>query len=60
MGTNAAVDEMPTNLEAAAAEFARRAEAAYVAKRGGTVPAQAALNVYLWAFNRFIANPEAA
>lgn len=47
-----------TNLETAAADYARRKEAAYIAKRGGRVPASAALGVYLWAFNRFTANPE--
>ena len=49
-----------SNLEHAAADYARRKEAAYVAKRGGSVPPNAALNVYLWAFERFLANPEVA
>lgn len=47
-----------SNLEHAADGYARRKEAAYVAKRGGAVPPRAALNVYLWAFDRFMANPE--
>jgi hypothetical protein len=49
-----------TNLEAAADAYAKDKQAAYVAKRGGSVPVKAALDVYLWAFNRFVANPDAA
>lgn len=49
-----------SKLEAAAERYARRKEAAYIAKRGGSVPAGAALNVYMWAFNKFMANPEDA
>lgn len=46
-----------TNLEAAAEAFAQKKQAAYIKKRGGSVPAKAALDVYLWAFKSFIANP---
>jgi hypothetical protein len=49
-----------TNLEAAAEAYAQKMQAAYVAKRGGSVPANVALGVYIWAFNRFMQNPEAA
>ena len=49
-----------TNLEAAAEVYARRMEAAYIAKRGGRVPVKVAFDVYCWAFNRFVANPEAS
>lgn len=49
-----------TNLEAAADAYAQQAVAKYVAKRGGSVPLNAAFNVYMWAFNRFVANPEIA
>ena len=54
------VEAPMSNLEHAAADYARRKEAAYVAKRGGAAPPNAALNVYLWAFERFMANPEVA
>ncbi len=47
-----------TNLETAAELYAQRKQAAYVAKRGGRVPALAAFEVYVWAFNRFISNPD--
>lgn len=48
------------NLEAAATAYARRMEAAYINKRGGRVPVNAALGIYIWAYDRFIANPEIA
>lgn len=51
---------MQTNLEAAAEQYAQRKQAEYVAKRGGSVPASAAFNVYVWAFNRFLAKPDEA
>ncbi|WP_164898552.1 hypothetical protein [Mesorhizobium sp. M7A.F.Ca.MR.362.00.0.0] len=47
-----------TNLEAAAEAFAQNEQRKYVEKRGGAVPWLAAFNVYVWAYNRFIANPE--
>lgn len=47
-----------SNLEIAADHYAKQKQASYIAKRGGSVPAKAALDIYLWAFNRFIANPE--
>lgn len=47
-----------TNLEASALDYARRQERAYIAKRGGSVPIAAALNVFMWAYNRFLSNPE--
>ena len=49
---------MANNLEAAAEAYARKMERAYVVKRGGRVPTNVAFNIYLWAFNRFLANPE--
>lgn len=49
-----------SNLEAAADAYAKQKQAAYIAKRGGSVPAKAALDIYLWAFNKFVANPEVA
>ncbi len=49
-----------TTLEAAAHAYASKAQQAYVAKRGGTVPVRAAQSVYDWAYSRFIASPEAA
>ena len=48
----------PSNREAAAAASARAAEAAYIAKRGGSAPPRAAQNVYDWAFRRFMATPD--
>lgn len=47
-----------SNLEAAAEIYAQRKQASYVAKRGGRVPAKAAFDVYVWAFNRFVSNPD--
>lgn len=47
-----------TNLQAAAEEYAQRKQAQYVAKRGDRVPARAAFDVYMWAFNRFVNNAE--
>lgn len=47
-----------SNLEAAAEAFAQQKQAAYVAKRGGSVPAKVAFDVYLWAFNSFLKNPD--
>lgn len=47
-----------TNLEAAAEAYAQRRQAEYVTKRGGSVPVRAAFDVYVWAYNRFIANPD--
>ena len=49
-----------SNLEAAADAYAKQKQAAYIAKRGGSVPAKAALDIYLWAFNKFVSNPEVA
>lgn len=49
---------MASNLETAAAQYAEHMQAKYIAKRGGSVPASAALDVYMWAFNRFMANPD--
>lgn len=49
-----------TNLETAAHEYAKQREASYIAKRGGAVPVRAAHGIYVWAFNRFIANPAVA
>lgn len=44
-----------SNIEAAADAYAKRKEAAYIQKRGGHVPANVALGIYIWAFNRFVA-----
>jgi len=46
------------NLEAAAEAYAQKKQAEYVAKRGGAVPPKAAFDVYVWAFNSFINNPD--
>lgn len=51
---------MSSNLEAAAEAYAQRKQRQYVMKRAGSVPAKAALDVYLWAFSRFMANPDTA
>lgn len=48
-----------TNLEAAAEAYAQRMQRAYVEKRGGRAPVDAAFNVYVWAYKRFVANPDA-
>lgn len=47
-----------TNMEAAATAYAREREAAYIRKRGGAVSARAAFNVFCWAYDRFMKNPE--
>ena len=49
---------MGNNLEAAADHYAREQSRKYVEKRGGAAPVQAAFDVYMWAFNRFMANPD--
>jgi hypothetical protein len=48
-----------SNIEAAAEVYAQRKQREYVMKRGGSVPARAAFDVYMWAFQRFMRNPDA-
>lgn len=58
MATTAQTEPQMTNLEAAAEHYARNEQRKYVTKRGGCVPVNAAFNVYVCAFNRFMANPD--
>lgn len=47
-----------TNLEAAASDYARTMERKYIAKRGGSVPAWVALNVWISAYDSFLRRPD--
>ncbi len=53
------MEARPSNLEAAALDYAKQMEARYIAKRGGNVPAHASQNVFDWAYASFMTQEDA-